>query len=250
MQRYYLDKNPGSPPLYGQVAQILIQKIEDGTYPEDTYIPTEKELQEMFQVSRITIRQAINRLVNDGYVQKERAKGTRVLACKIVENMNYISSFHHEMEERGLSYHLEFVNISKRMSTFEISQNLQIEKGSEVYQLYRVYSVENQPLTVMIDYMPIELDLPMDVESYQGSLYAYFEKEKNIYITKVTDTISIAYATKKIAEFLKVKEKAPLLKRTRVSLDQNKRIIEYVVTYYRPDKYMYSVTFGKESYGN
>lgn len=248
MQKYHLDSNPGSTPLYGQVKQILIQKIEDGTYPVNSFIPTEKELQEMFQVSRITIRQAIAQLENDGYVQKERAKGTRVLASKIVENMNFISSFHHEMEERGLSCSLDFVNISKMISNKEVSQHLQIKKGSEVIQLYRVYSVEKEPLTVMIDYLPMALDLNLDVDFFSGggSLYEYLRKEKSIYITRVTDTISIAYASKKISEFLKVKEKSPLLKRTRVSLDQNKRIIEYVVTYYRPEKYMYSVSFGKE----
>lgn len=181
MERYYLDKNPGSPPLYGQVAQILIQKIEDGTYPEESYIPTEKELQEMFQVSRITIRQAINRLVNEGYVQKERAKGTRVLSSKIVENMNFISSFHHEMEERGLSCHLDFVNISKMISNKEVSQHLQIEKGSEVLQLYRVYSVEKQPLTVMIDYLPMSLDLRLDVDFFRGGgPYMNISKKKKI----------------------------------------------------------------------
>ena len=250
MKSYQLDTSPGGLPLYGQIKQILIKEIDKGTYPVDSFIPTEKELQEMFQVSRITIRLAIDGLVKEGYVRKERAKGTRVLPPKIVENMNFISSFHHEMEERNLTCTLEYVNISKMLSDKEVSENLQVPLNTEVYQLYRVYSVEKQPLTVMIDYMPTTLDLPMDSQFYNRSLYEYFEKEKNIYITKAVDTISLGYATKELSLYLDLKEKDPLLRRTRVSYEQNNRIVEYVDTYYRPDKYMYTVTFGKDSHAN
>lgn len=237
-------------PLYRQVEEKIRNKILDGTYPVDTFIPTEKELQAMYQVSRMTVRLAVEALVQEGLVKKEHPKGTRVCPQKIVENLNAISSFHHEMEKRGLHADLAYVHIEKQSATQDVAQHLNIDLQSPVYELYRLYTLDHQPLTVMIDYMPSYLDLSMDPETYRGSLYAYLEQEKKILITQVTDTISLGFADERLAKELEVESGAPLLKRCRRSYDQDHRIIEYVITYYRGDRYMYSVTYGKETYAN
>ena len=245
MQKYFLYKTTGSMPLYSQVKEILIHDIKTGKYPVNEMIPSETELQEMFGVSRPTIRYAIDSLVSEGYVIKERPKGTRVLAPKIIENLNKITGFTQEMKERNIQYSIEKVEIQKILANDEICSKLEIPLNSTVFLLHRVYYIENEPLASINDYLPLELDLSMDSNIYKDSLYKYLEEKKNIIISQVHEDIQVGYADKSLAEELKMKNSDALLKRTRLSRDQNNRIIEYVVTHYRPDKYMYSVSFSR-----
>ena len=64
-----MDRNPGAPPLYAQLEQILKQQIECGTYKKGDFLPTEKELMEKYELSRVTVRQAMTNLVQSGYAR-------------------------------------------------------------------------------------------------------------------------------------------------------------------------------------
>ena len=100
MKRYKLESGKGASPLYAQIKDILLSNIEEGIYKDK--IPTEKQLQELFQVSRITVRQAIDELVSDGYLVRERAKGTRIVKKKIAENLNSLCNFTNEMKKKNI----------------------------------------------------------------------------------------------------------------------------------------------------
>ena len=67
-----MDRNPGAPPLYAQLEQILKQQIECGTYKKGDFLPTEKELMEKYELSRVTVRQAMANLVQSGYARARR----------------------------------------------------------------------------------------------------------------------------------------------------------------------------------
>lgn len=74
-----MDRNPGAPPLYAQLEQILKQQIECGTYKKGDFLPTEKELMEKYELSRVTVRQAMTNLVQSGYARARRGIGTDVV---------------------------------------------------------------------------------------------------------------------------------------------------------------------------
>ena len=80
-----MDRNPGAPPLYAQLEQILKQQIECGTYKKGDFLPTEKELMEKYELSRVTVRQAMTNLVQSGYARARRGIGTDVVYEKVAD---------------------------------------------------------------------------------------------------------------------------------------------------------------------
>ena len=112
-------------------------------------------------------------------------------------------------------------------------------------RLHRVYYVNQEPLCSITSYLPAALNLSVDENVYRSSLYEYLEREKGIRITSVYEDIEVGYAHAPISSELQVAEHTALLLRTRTSLDQSGKPVEYVRSYYRAEKYKYSLTFGK-----
>ena len=83
-----MDRNPGAPPLYAQLEQILKQQIECGTYKKGDFLPTEKELMEKYELSRVTVRQAMTNLVQSGYARARRGIGTDVVYEKVEDQFH------------------------------------------------------------------------------------------------------------------------------------------------------------------
>ena len=98
-----LDRSKDSKPLYLQIKDILKHKIINNEYAVGSTIPSENELEEIFGVSRMTIRQAVNELVNEGLLRKERGrgKGTVVLSNAIADKLSTVKSFTQKMQEQG-----------------------------------------------------------------------------------------------------------------------------------------------------
>ena len=97
-----MDRNPGAPPLYAQLEQILKQQIECGTYKKGDFLPTEKELMEKYELSRVTVRQAMANLVQSGYARARRGIGTDVVYEKVEEQMEGVISFTEEMKKHHI----------------------------------------------------------------------------------------------------------------------------------------------------
>ena len=243
MKKYKLESGKGASPLYAQIKDILLSNIEEGIYKDK--IPTEKQLQELFQVSRITVRQAIDELVSDGYLVRERAKGTRIVKKKIAENLNSLCNFTNEMKKKNIPYVLHSVNMSIVKADKEIADALEIEKGKNVYELHRVYYIEDEPFCSIFTYMPAALDLTVDEEVYKGSLYDYLEKEKKIIVSKSFVDIEVGFADQQVSKELQIKLGDAVLFRTRRSFDQYENHVEYTLTYYKAGKYKYSLVLTK-----
>lgn len=238
-----LDYSKGASPLYYQIKGILRDKIENEEYlPGDT-LPTELELQNIFNVSRITVRQAINELVNEGYVSRIRGKGTVVVSNKIEENLNKIMSFTDEMKIRGLVPSTKFAKISIVKLNKTIAKYLNAKRGDEAYKIERLRYANNSPIVFFVTYLKRELDLPIDNEKYMGSLYELL-KAKGIIPAKIKEYFEAVTADEEVCRYLDINIQTPVLKRTRISYTSNNDTLEYTICYYRADKYKYAVEIG------
>ncbi|WFR57899.1 GntR family transcriptional regulator [Anaerocolumna sp. AGMB13025] len=237
-----LNHEKGAPPLYFQIENILKEKIEKGEYAYGEVLPSEKQLQELYDVSRVTVRQAVSSLVNAGYLQSSQGIGTTVIfEEKIDEKLKRVISFSEEMEQHGIKMETSYCDITLEKADKWIASKLNIKEGDEAYKLVRVRSAKAAPIVYSITYLKKNYDLPLDPRQYMKSLYNLLESQYGVKIVKGQDTFEATLADKEIGRYLNISAGSPVFKRTRKTTNQENELVEYAVCYYPGDKYKYSV---------
>ena len=145
-----LDFTKGAPPLYYQIKEMLKDKIKNEEYLPGDILPSELELQNKYNVSRITVSQAVKELVNDGYVSRTRGKGTIVISNKIEEKLNKIMSFTDEMKMRGFEPTTKFVKVNIVKLNKTIAKLLELNKDDEAYKIERLRYVNGSPMVFLL----------------------------------------------------------------------------------------------------
>jgi GntR family transcriptional regulator len=236
-----LIREKGAPPLYFQVENIIKEQIENNEILYGEVLPSEKQLQELYGVSRVTIRQAISSLVNAGYLQCSRGIGTTVVFEKIDENLNRVISFSEEMEQHGIKMETSYCIISLQKTNKIIASNLNIREGEESYKLIRVRCAKGTPMVYSTTYLKKNYILPLEPKVYMDSLYKLLDSEYGIKIVNGQDTFEATLSNQTIGGFLNIPTGSPIFKRTRKTFDQNNELVEYTICYYPGDKYKYTV---------
>lgn len=239
-----LDRSKGALPLYKQLEKILSRKIENEEFKKGEMFLSEKQIQEKYDVSRITVRQAMNHLVNAGYIKAERGIGTVVIFEKIDETLGNVISFSEEMRQHGLKMYTHQCSIEKVRIPEDIAAKMDGSKEDSCYKLIRTRCVNKEPIVYSITYLRGSLSLSLDKRVYEESLYQYLKKECRIQIVKGRETFEAITADGEVSKNLKIKENAPVIKRIRKTYDAAGDILEYTICYYAGDKYKYSVELG------
>jgi GntR family transcriptional regulator len=169
-------------PLYYQLLQIIKESIDTGELKPGEAIPTEKKLVEQYSISRATVRQAIMQLVNDGYLRREKSKGTFV--TKPPETIRFMESlrwFSKEMSRKGIPTYTKILEKDVVVVPDEIAPNLGIASRTEVFYVRRLRMVNNLPFLIDHHYIPYALCKGLE-EKYQEntSLYNTLELEYGI----------------------------------------------------------------------
>lgn len=237
-----LDYSKGAIPLYLQIKNELKRKIESKEYPYGSLLPSELELENTFSVSRITIRQAISELEKEGYVKRARGKGTTITYSeKINENLTEIRRFTTEMKERGLTPGTLVARIEKIVPNKEVKEQLELSENEEVYYLYRVRSGDEEPIVLFESYIPTCFNLPLDSSRYYDSMYDVFEEAGIGMPMMVQENFQAMLADEELSKALQVKKGSAIFKRVRTAYNEDNKPIEYTVSYYRGDRYSYSI---------
>ena len=242
-----LDNTKDALPLYLQIKMIIKKRLDDKVYEVGDILPSELEFQDEFKVSRITVRNAINELVHEGYLQRTRGKGTIVLFRKLNEKISSARSFTQEMADLGLCAVTRDVKISIIKADSFIAEHLGINTGDYALHIERIRGVEEYPIGYFDSYFSIERNLPIDKDLYYGSLYETIKNHIGIDwmvdISRFTDKFESIEADSILAERLDVKNGAPILKRTSQTVDKDGVILEFTICYYRADKYSCTITY-------
>lgn len=240
-----LDTSRGAAPLYLQISAILKDKILKKEYDYGDYIPSETELQKMYDVSRITARQAIQELEKDAMVQRARGKGTKVIYQKRIEEyLTKIRSFTNEMLDRNMEPGTKSAHLSIEGASPEAAEIFRVDPETPLYRLDRIRTGDGIPIVVFRTYLSLKLNLPLQDDLYTGSLYEILEK-KGCEPVSVTEKFDCMMPDDELCVSLEIGKKQPILRRIRISYDADQNIVEYTIGYYRGDRYSYYIQMKK-----
>ncbi|MDN5342228.1 MULTISPECIES: GntR family transcriptional regulator [Oceanotoga] len=237
-----IDKNSGVP-LYKQVMDDLERKIINGVYKIGELIPPEPELMSAYNVSRITIRRAIDDLSKKGYLDKRPGKGTFVINKHIsmgTQEKIKLKSFSQKMRDMNIELHTKILSF-KRVKVDIKSFDKAIPTNSHYYLLKRQRSINKEIIMEFDTYVSCKYDLEDLLENPKSivSLYEIFN-DRNIVLRRSVDYMEAILGKDLPDMSFEIEDNIPLLKKTRVSYDVDGDMVEYTEIYYKPSKYIYS----------
>jgi GntR family transcriptional regulator len=223
-------------PLYYQLKEILLDHIlasdENGT------LPTELEICSHFDISRTTVRQAINELVNNGYLERIKGKGTFIAKKKIKQDyLLLIESFNDEMHSKGLMHETRVLEFQTIGANDHLRAVLGLAPASEVIKLFRLRSINNEPHVLVQTFLPFQL-FPglLEKDLAANSLYRILESDYGRRVKRSTRTVEAIKADEYLAELLQMPKGDPIQFIESVCYLSDDTAFEYTRAYYRGDR--------------
>ncbi len=234
---------PQSPiPLYYQLKEALINKLSRERYKVGDRIPTEAELVEEYDVSRTTVRQALNELVDEGIITRHRGIGSILVKPPVEDRPPHLVGLTEEMEARGREVRSDVVECRWIEPSPSVRQVLDVRRSSEVLLLARVRYIDDEPVFYTQEYLPPWIGLTPD-DDFKGSLFSLMKTKGGVHPAKGDMTITAVAARSPETHYLGVPEGFPLLRNLRSFYTMDDRPCGYTDQLCRSDRYHYYVQF-------
>ncbi|MSP12098.1 MAG: GntR family transcriptional regulator [Chloroflexi bacterium] len=237
-------------PLYIQLYETLRREIQADRLKPDEQLPSERELCERYEVSRMTVRQALVDLGREGLVYSRVGKGTFVSKPKIDQQLRTLTGFSLEMTSRGSAPSSRVLEARLQPSDAGQANMLHIPAGSEIVILGRVRLADGLPLAVETVYLPHHLCPNLLRHDFAvTSLYEVLEREYSFRLTRAEQTIEAALANSRDIGLLQLIPPAPVLVMERLTFTDQDVLIEYVQSTYRGDRYKFRAALAPRQNG-
>lgn len=234
-------------PKYYQLASILRQKIDDGEWEPRSSIPSERQLEQIYNISRTTIREAIDHLVRQGFLYREHGRGTFVSPQKLQKGLMELTSFSEDLLKRGIMPGQIILDLSWLVPPAKILQKLELPAGSEVLCVKRIRLGDQTPIGLQTSFLSLTKGQNITREEMEsaGSLYRILAEKFGIIPSEADETLEVTLATPDEASLLQIEPGAPLLLNERLLFSQNRTPVEFVKILYRGDRYQYFVRLSR-----
>lgn len=224
-------------PIYIQIRDYLKNKIEDKVYEVGSIIPSETELSKVNNVSRMTVRHAINELVEMGYVIRKRGVGTFVAEKKLDLDIKFFEGFSKKAKREGKVVKNKVIKLKQLNSDEFHAKKLNLDSGEIVHYSVRVRYLDDKPATIEYNYMPYRMFEDLDEETLMGSKYEYIRAEKGLMIKESIREVEPSLVSSEISKLLDLPKNTPILKVNSTSYLNNDIPFEYTEIYYNPKYY-------------
>ena len=233
-------------PLYYQLENVLREKITSGAFESGERMPTEIELIEQYGVSRITVRQALQSLSDEGLIERKQGRGTLVSARKS-RKKRFAGTIHltgslDELIEMGMDTPVKVLEMNRVEADQHEAESLEIKIGTPIYRLKRLRLNEGKPFGLIINYLPEEIGSSLTMaELSSGALLHTMETKLGLNLDNAIQQIHAELADPYVAKLLDVRVGTALLSIERTVYTNENKPVEFVHTLYRSDLYGYSV---------
>jgi GntR family transcriptional regulator len=233
-------------PLYYQLENVLREKITSGAYSGGERLPTEIELIEQYNVSRITVRQALQALSDEGLIERRQGRGTYVAERKS-KKRKFSGTIHltgslDELIAMGMDTPVKVLEMNRVDADQHEAELLQLKVGTPIYRLKRLRMSDNKPFGLIINYLPEEIGSRLTVaELSSGALLHTIETKLGYHLDNARQEVKAELADPYVAQLLDIRVGTALLSIERTVYTDKGVPVEYVHTLYRSDLYGYSV---------
>ncbi len=229
-------------PLYYQLKQLLIQQIEQGTYQPGDMLPTEEQLEEMYGLSRTTIRHALRELELEGRVTRTRGRGTFVARSIVVRRPGMSYRPLNRYREDALNLSWQVLSMKWVRALPEIGERLQIDRKSRVFQLRRLHLVDGEPIGYHLSYVSPHFSQAIDMSALdRGGPMTYLEGGGFLEGSTASRIIEAVPAGPRDRMLLKVAEGTPLMRIRRLVVSRDGRPVEDLLALYLGNRFQYRI---------
>lgn len=234
-------------PMYFQLKNIILEQIESGELAPGDYIPTEIELKELFDISRTTVRQAITELVMEGYLERDKGRGTFVSRPKMEQKyMQSIISYEEEMRRLGYEPKTELLEMKmvKAAEKEKARQHLLLGEEDDLIVIRRLRYANDEPMVADEVCLSTVCSFLLDIGEAgiaENGLYHYLFAKAETKICHVTRQIESVACGKEMSELLGIARNAPVQLTTTIGYNKAETPLEYTVAHYRGDKTKFRV---------
>lgn len=227
-------------PLYYQLAQQLEAAIRAGELAPGTRLENEVELADRCRLSRPTVRQAIQHLVDRGLLVRKRGVGTQVVRSEIRRSIE-LTSLHDDLAAAGRTPRTRVLELGTVAAEDQVAKELGVPPGAEVIRMRRIRCTGDEPLALLTNYLPVDLIKVTEADLAEHGLYELL-RATGINLRIANQTIGARGATAAEARLLDERRGVPLLTMNRTAYDDKGIAIEYGCHVYRADRYSFALT--------
>jgi GntR family transcriptional regulator len=223
-------------PLYGKVEEVLASEIGRGELKPGDRLPSEDELLARFGVSRITVRRAIQNLIQRGTLEIRRGLGTFVLAPKVSQELTKLTGFVEDMDIHGRKASARVVSKSVVAANEIVAHHLGISKGTRVMRIERVRLADSVPMSFDETYLPLEIGQKIVRNNLRvNPIFTLLEEKYGFSLTEAEYKLEAVSASARVAEALAVREGSPIFRIERTSFAKGGQPVDYETLSYRGD---------------
>lgn len=224
-------------PLHVQLKNILKERIYLNNLTDK--IPSERDLMEEYSVSRSTVRQAVNSLVDEGVLEKIHGRGTFVSLRPMEEWLGNLSTFNEIIQEMGMRPSIKIIDKGFRPATKELAELFEVD---EVFYLKRLRFANDIPISIEEQCYPAEIGKKLDkYDLNNAAIYDLLESSVGINLWEAEQVITGSMPTEEECEMLQIPESQSVLVTKRIIWDLNEKPVEFEKSIIRADMYSFRI---------
>ena len=231
----------GNKPMYRQIADALREKITAGELKPGDALPTESSLQEAFNVSRVTVRQALKLLTEEQIVESIQGSGSYVREERVNYDIYQLTGFYEKLADRNVDTHSDVKTFEVIKADVKLAETLNIRPDDKVWHVKRVRFIKQKPVNLEETWMPLAMFADLTWEVMENSKYHYIEQIKKMVIDRSEQELVPIVPSQEAIDALALDPAKPILEKVSRGFLKDGRVFEYSRNVFNSDDYKFTL---------
>ncbi|WP_336749624.1 GntR family transcriptional regulator [Pantoea vagans] len=223
--------------IYKSIAERLRLRLSSTNFDVGSTLPSEKNLSVEFGVSRMTIRKAVDLLIEHGLVARKHGSGTYIIKKDVHEEITSLNGFSEVMRKQGKTVISSIISFFIMPAPPAIAYQLRIKSGENIFFSRRLRFVDSKPLMVEDSYMPTRLFRNLSISHLEDSKFTFLENECQMKISGNSEVITPILADDTLSGLLKISAMTPILQIASLTYNNRGEYIDYSIVYRNASEY-------------